>query len=426
MTSLKTLLVSQWFTPEPVHVPLSIARELRSQGQSVAVLTAVPNYPDGLVINGYSAWALSNETIDGFQVYRTPVYPSHDGSAVKRMLTYLTWAASSTLLGFRRIRAVDVALVYSSPATAALGPAVWSRILRTPYVLLIQDLWPDSVTSSQFIRAGRVTRLIESVLQRFVSWTYAGAAHVVVISPGMTDVLMSRGVSKDKISLVYNWSSAMAPDLAGDRDIARRKLGISEGGFVVTYAGNQGAAQGLRAVMDAAAKLKDIRDVTFVFAGDGTESQSLADVVAQMGLENVKLLGRLTPAEMPDLQAASDVQVVSLIEDDLFAVTMPSKIQSILASGKPLIVMAPGDAAAVVRSSASGWAVRPGGTDELAEAVLDARSRTAEELESMGEAGRSYYLQHMSSDVGGPRLDLILKNAARYRHGIATDGETRG
>lgn len=420
MTQLETLLVSQWFAPEPVHVPLSIARELRAHGERVSVLTAVPNYPDGVVPAGYSPWRAGTELIDDFAVHRTPVYPSHDGSALKRMLTYATWAVSSAVLGARRVRRADVALVYSSPATAALAPALWSRIFDTPYVLLIQDLWPDSVTSSRFIRSGGATRLVERVLDRFVSWTYSRAAHVVVISPGMRDVLVARGVAPDKISLVYNWSSDDETGGAVDRTSSRRQLGIAEDAFVVTYAGNHGAAQGLRAVIDAASSLRDDPAVQLVLAGDGTETQALAELAADRGLDNVVFTGRLPQSEMPALHAASDVQLVSLIEDELFAVTMPSKVQSILAAGKPLIVMAPGDAADVVRHAGAGWAVRPGDVAALTAAVLDARSRTPEQLAGMAESGRDYYQRTMSRDVGGPRLDLIVRNAAAGRTRRAT------
>jgi colanic acid biosynthesis glycosyl transferase WcaI len=416
MTSIKTLLVSQWFTPEPVHVPLSIARELRSRGETVSVLTAVPNYPDGVVVNGYSPWSPSSERIDDFPVHRTPVYPSHDGSALKRMLTYGTWAVSSTVLGARRIREADVALVYSSPATAALAPALWGRLLRTPYVLLIQDLWPDSVTSSQFIRTGGMTRFLERVIERYVAWTYSRAAHVVIISPGMRDVMVARGVDPEKISLVYNWSSNdEVVDGAIDRTTSRQQLGIAPDAFVVTYAGNHGAAQGLRTVIDAAVQLRNVPDVQFVFAGDGTDARSLRDLVREQRLENVRFLGRLSLDEMPGLRAASDVQLVSLIEDDLFAVTMPSKVQSILAAGEPLIVMAPGDAADVVRTAEAGWAVWPGNPAALAAAVLDARSRTHDQLAAMAASGRDFYERMMSKDVGGPRLDLVLRRAAAGR-----------
>jgi colanic acid biosynthesis glycosyl transferase WcaI len=180
-------------------------------------------------------------------------------------------------------------------------------------------------------------------------------------------------------------------------------------------------------VLEAALKLNGTSSVSFVLAGDGTEARALAELKTKMALDNVTFLGRLSPEEMPHLQAASDVQLVSLVQDDLFAVTMPSKVQSILAAGKPLIVMAPGDAAEVVRTAGSGWAVRPGDPDDLARAILHAQTRTADELSAMGEAGREYYLRHMSRDVGGPRLDSILRRAAVYRRtGTVTNGEIRG
>jgi colanic acid biosynthesis glycosyl transferase WcaI len=319
-----------------------------------------------------------------------------------------------------------VALVYSSPATAASSAAVWRRLTHTPFVLLIQDLWPDSVTSSGRAGRGAASRVIESVLNRFVSWTYRAASHIVVISPGMIDVLISRGVPPDKISLVYNWSSDETDqselERACARAQARRELDISESAFVVTYAGNQGSAQGLDAVINAAILLREDPNVLLVLAGDGVEAAALVEQAQTANCANVRFTGRLDPGEMNKLRAATDVQLVSLIDDALFAVTMPSKIQSILASGQPMIVMAPGDAAEVAVRSGAGWAVAPGDAAGLAGTVAEARRLPAEELASMARSGRDFYMKTMAKGIGGPRLDEILRRAARSLNAHSTNG----
>lgn len=114
---MKAVFVSQWYPPEPAEVPRGIAKALASQGFDVSVLTGVPNYPTGVVADGYRASRASSETIDRLNVKRTPLYPSHDQSAIRRMLNYASWAFSATLLGQRPLRSADVVLVYSSPAT---------------------------------------------------------------------------------------------------------------------------------------------------------------------------------------------------------------------------------------------------------------------------------------------------------------------
>lgn len=420
MTSIATLLVSQWFPPEPIRVPLSIAQELQARGHVVTVLTGIPNYPDGRVPDGYRPWQPRSEVQDGVDVQRAPLYPSHDGSAVRRMLNYTSWACTSTIWGFGAIRRADVALVYSSPGTAATAPALWRWLSRTPYVLLIQDLWPDSVTSSGLIRQGLVARLVHAALDRFVSWTYRGAARIVVISPGMTEVLVARGVPRDKISLIYNWAPDETPQhAAAGQAMARAELGIPAGAFVVTYAGNHGPAQGLDRVIQAAGHFRPPSEVMVVLAGDGLETAALEDQARRTGCQNVRFVGRLSSAAMATLRAATDVQLVSLTGDELFAVTMPSKVQSILASAQPLIVMAPGDAADVAEISGAGWAVDPGDAAGLVAAIEAARRLPADDLASKARSGRRYYEDTMSKDMGGASLDRLLRHVARR---IATDG----
>ena len=134
MNSTRVAYVTQWFPPEQVQVPTWIAQALRRQGVQVDVLTGIPNYPAGRAFDGYPAWKRSVEEIDGFRVERTPLVPSHSRSALGRLTNYGSWALSSALLGQRVLSRADVALVYSSPATAALAPLVAKGLWGTPYV----------------------------------------------------------------------------------------------------------------------------------------------------------------------------------------------------------------------------------------------------------------------------------------------------
>src|ERR1022692_711072 len=143
--TLNVAFVSQWFSPEPVHTPVWIAQALAREGLNVRVLTGVPNFPDGKVQSGFSPWRITREARDGFAILRSPLYPSHDGSAIGRIANYVSYAATSSLVGARLLRSSDVALVYSSPATAATAAMLARATSRTPYVLFVQDMWPDSV-----------------------------------------------------------------------------------------------------------------------------------------------------------------------------------------------------------------------------------------------------------------------------------------
>lgn len=407
-----TAFITQWFPPEPVLVPLAIAQALERRGHQVTVLTGVPNYPTGVTQPGYHAWRPRKDDVEGLEVRRAPLVPGHSRSALRRMITYLSWAVSATVFGFRTLRRADVALVYSSPASAALPAMVWGRISRTPYVLLIQDIWPDSVFATGFLTTGWARRIAQASLSRFCSWSYRSAAHIAVISPGAVDLLVSRGVPRDKISLVYNWT-AEPQESATDPGSARRELGLPTDAFVISYAGNHGPAQGLDVVIRAASDIRDLEDVRVLMVGDGLALADLRMLAEKLECDNITFMGPVPHDTMGLVRSASDVQLVCLVDDPLFRVTMPSKVQAILASSTAAIAVGTGDAAAVVEESGAGWAVPPGDHDALASAFRAARAENHAAMSARGRAGHAYYQQHMSEAIGGHRLDTILRAAAR-------------
>lgn len=411
MNTIHTLFVGQWFPPEPVQVPLAICQALQKRGHQVEVLTGVPNYPTGIVHDGYNHWRPTIDQVEGFAVRRTPLYASHDSSAIRRLLNYVSWSISSTVFGFRFLRRADVALVYSSPATAALGPLLWRRITHTPFVLLVQDIWPDSVMASGLVTRTRAMSIAEKLLTAFVNATYRKAAHIAVISPGMAELLKARNVPADKISIVYNWADE-TPSLSTDRDQAIAEFGMPSDSFVVSYAGNHGAAQGLDVVINAAHRLRDLTQVQFLLVGDGLEAKRLRELAKSLDCNNVHFTGPVPYSRMRTVQAASDIQIISLTDDPLFEITMPSKVQSILASGTAAIAIAHGDAADVIRESGAGWPVRPGDDEGLAATIESASVEGPEAMAIRGQAGRTFYKMHMSTAVGTARLDDILRKAA--------------
>ncbi|QCW50989.1 glycosyltransferase family 4 protein [Nocardioides dongxiaopingii] len=407
----RVAFVCQWYPPEPAEIPAGIVAALGDQGLDVEVLTGIPNYPSGKVHEGYRAGSRSTEEHAGVAVHRTPLHPSHDSSARGRLMNYASWALSSAALGQRLLRRSDVALVYSSPATAAL-PAMVSRLVwGKPYVLLVQDVWPDSIFASGFL-TGRASRLVERAVDVFVRRAYAMASHVAVISPGMIDLLSSRGVPAEKLSLVYNWLPDAELAVTDDDDTVegvRARLGIPAAESVFLYAGNHGKAQALEPLVDAF-----VEPVTepshLVLVGSGV---SKADLVARAsGSDRVHFLDAVPRAEAARLTASADFHVVSLADEPLFAVTMPSKVQSGLAAGRPMLVVSRGDSAELVSTGGAGRGAQPGSATAIAAAVVDLAARGPQAREDMGRRGRELYGRLMAREVGAARLAELLRSAA--------------
>jgi glycosyltransferase involved in cell wall biosynthesis len=413
-THLNVAFVTQWFPPEPVVTPAWIAEALRRQGLCLSVLTGIPNFPTGKVHHGYTPWRTTRETRNGFPTQRTPLYPSHDRSTIGRIANYSSFALSSSVLGIRQIRSADVALVYSSPATAATAAMVANVGSGTPYVLLILDLWPDSIFASGFLATGKRHRATERAITRFNRYAYGRAAHVLVTSPGMRELLMDRGLPSDKVSVVFNWvDEKVMRRLERDPEI-RRNLGFTDE-FVLMYAGNHGAAQALDVAIRAMAELRDVPDVHLLLVGDGIDKSALRSMAEGLKLKSVHFHDPVTSGSMPAMMAAADMQLVSLADRPLFQITLPSKVQSIFACGQPILACAPGDTARIVQTAGAGLTSPPGDHRALAQTIRLAHSLTRMELDQMGKAAKEFYGDTLSEAINARALAGHLRAAAKTR-----------
>jgi glycosyltransferase involved in cell wall biosynthesis len=335
-----------------------------------------------------------------------PLVPSHDRSPVRRAVTYLSFAAAASSK-LRILRSVDAWLVISSQATAALPAIVARRLYGLPYVLLIQDLWPQTVQESGFVRHQWILRMMVRCLHAFCDASYRRASAVAVTSPGMADALRGRAVRDDKLAVIPNWvDEEIFRPVPPDPEL-RQRFGL--GGFVVMYAGVLGDLQGLETAIDAAAMLRDLPGLRLVFAGTGVAEDRLR--AAAQDAPNVIFLGQQPVDRVPQLMANSDVQLVSLKDLPLFRATLPSKIQAVLACGRPLVGAVAGDAARIIEESGAGTAVPPGDASALAGALRRLHDLGAEHRNAMGRAGRQYYLDRFSARVGSTALANLVSEA---------------
>lgn len=402
--------LTQWYPPEPgTVVPVAIARGLRGLGHEVDVVTGFPNYPTGILMDGYRLRPYQREVDEtGIIVHRAPLWPNHDARAVARMANYLSFSLGASAVVRAKVPTPDVWLVYSSPATTAIPALRLQPRHRTPVFLLIQDLWPDSVTGSGFI-GGRAGAGIDTALTRFCDATYRAAAGIGVISPGMRGVLTGRGVPDAKIHDTPNWigDDHLSPQ-ALPSDAERDALDLPRGRLWM-YAGNLGELQGLDPLIEAFAQRPGAQ---LVLVGDGVARARLEALTARLGATNVRFVGSVATDVVGRYIAASDVQVVSLQDTELLRMTMPSKVQGALAAARPVLVHAAGDAADVVTSARCGWSAAPGDVVALTAAIDAGLSASPDELATMRARSRATYEESYSPSAGPVRLAAALEHAA--------------
>lgn len=400
----RILIVSQWFDPEPTFKGLMFAKALQKRGFDVQVLTGFPNYPGGKLYDGYRLRFCQREVLDGVDVLRVPIYPSHDASALRRVLNYVSFAASASVAALF-VRRPDVAYVYHPPATVGIVAQILKLSRGVPFVYDVQDLWPDTLGATGMLNSNRVLGAVGS----FMRSVYGSATRVAALSPGFGRTLSKRGVPTEKIDVIPNWTY----------EPPRSKPIIDAGAassdeFVVLYAGNVGAAQALEVVKEAAVLLEN-EPVRFDIIGDGLALDDLRAAVEDEGLENVQFLPRRPAFEMDAVFDSADALLVHLRDDPLFSITIPSKTQAYLRAGRPILMGVRGDAADLVKQAGAGVAFTPESAESLAHAVRTLMARTADERAAMGQAGRCHYEEQLSLEVGADRFAEVLSEASYMR-----------
>lgn len=404
---MQILFLTQWFQPEPFFKGLPFAKALAARGHDVEVLTGFPNYPGGKVYLGYSVRLYQRETMDGIPVHRVALYPSHDKSALRRILNYLSFSLSAFLLGPWLVAKPDVIYVYN---LVTLGPpAFLLRFLFGAKVIIdVQDLWPESVANSKMLG----NKAVLDVLDGICDWIYRGADQLTVLSPGFKQELINRGVAPEKIEVSYNWCDEAGIEADTSPADSLKPLEFS-GKFVVLFAGAMGLAQGLDTVLDCAGLCREaLPDVQFVLIGGGVDRSRLQQRAGEMGLENVTFLPPRSMETMGEIFQMAEALLVHLKDDRLFRITIPSKTQAYLYTGKPIIMAMRGDAANLVREAGGGIVCEPDDPQEMMNAIKALYEMTASERQKMGEAGHRYYMDHLSFNQGVNQFERIMTTLA--------------
>jgi colanic acid biosynthesis glycosyl transferase WcaI len=402
---MRILFVTQWFDPEPTFKGLAFARELTRLGHQVQVLTGFPNYPGGKIYPGYRVRLLQRERIDGIDIIRVPLYPSHSRSSLGRIANYCSFAIAAAVLGAMAVRRPDVIYAYHPPATVGLPALLLRTLFGARLVYDIQDLWPDTVSATGMMSSGLAMRLLFSLC----GLIYARADHLTVLSPGFKRALIERGVRPEKISVIYNWCDETQIGVGNGASVTRL-LDEWADKFLVIFAGTMGAAQALDSVLAAAQMTAPRRPhVHFLFIGGGTEVERLTRKAVDLQLTNVSFVARVPISEIGPVLGRADALLVHLKDDPLFRITIPSKTQAYMAAGRPILMAVGGDAELLVQEANCGIACEPESPARLADAVERLADMSDHDRRVLGENGRVFYLASSSLTAGTRRFESLFR-----------------
>jgi glycosyltransferase involved in cell wall biosynthesis len=368
----------------------------------VSVLTGKPNYPSGKYFNGYGFFRRSNDSYKGISVMRVPLVARGQGTALGLVLNYLSFAGFASLLAPLRCREkVDAIFVFEpSPITVGLPALVMKKIHRAPIIFWVQDLWPESLSATDMVRSPWILRQVE----RLVRYIYAGCDRILVQSLAFIEPIRHLGVGVQKIQYFPNSAEELYHPISFS-SVTPESAALPEG-FRVMFAGNIGAAQDFETILAAAEKLKSFPAIHWTVLGDGRMAAWVRAEVDRRGLGGtVHLLGQHAMETMPRFFALADVMLVTLRRNPIFSLTIPSKLQSYLACGRPIVAALDGEGARILNEAGAGMAVPAQDADRLADAVLDMFRMPKAEREAMGVNGRAYYLANFERNLLLDRLD---------------------
>lgn len=405
------LVVTQYFWPENFRIN-DLVSGLIERGNSVTVLTGIPNYPEGRFFPGYSLFRNTLQEYHGAKVVRVPLIPRGNGGGVKLALNYLSFVLSACFLAPFRCRAqYDLVFIFEpSPVTVAL-PALFLKLLhKIPIMFWVQDLWPESLSATGAVTSRRILDVVAGVV-RFI---YRRCDKILITSQSFRKSIEIHGGKSENILYFPQSAEDIFQPVAEKQALAA--CNSIPSGFWLMFAGNIGAAQDFQTIITTAEKLKEHQDIHWVIVGDGRLREWAESEVRTRGLsDNFHFLGRHPLETMPAFFSHADALLVTLRKEPIFALTIPAKIQSYFACGKPVIAALDGEGSMIIEEAGAGVTCPAESPDALVRAILKIYEAPKSEREKMGMSGRRYYEANFDRDILLDKLEGWMRELVEVR-----------
>jgi glycosyltransferase involved in cell wall biosynthesis len=390
---VRILIVSQYFWPESFRIN-DLVKTLAEKGIEVDVLTGKPNYPEGRIHSGYRMGGCQVESWNGATLYRVPLIPRGKKGALRLAANYLSFIFSGSLVGpwLLRGKSYDAIFVYGvSPIFQAVPAFLVGWLKRSPVLVWVQDLWPESLKATGYVSHPRVLAWVGWMVGRvyrradvLLAQSRAFLPFINALAPGKT---------------VRYYPNSVDDTFGAPSTVALPQIPALDQGFPVVFAGNIGAGQAVEVIVEAASLLKSHPDIRFVVVGDGSRRDWMCEQVKAQGLTNLHLPGRYPVETMPGLMQKAGALLVSLADEPIFAATVPNKVQAYLASGRPVVASLNGEGARVINEARAGLTCPAGDAGALAAAVLALYQMPAADRAQLGENGRRYFKDHFDHNM---------------------------
>lgn len=401
---MKVLIWSQYFWPETFRVN-DVAASLAEAGHEVTVLTGKPNYPEGQYYPGHGFFGVKREQRMGMDLIRIPLI--NRGRSIARLaLNYLSFVAMGYFVAPAALKGktFDVIFIYApSPILQALPALFIGKLKRTPTVLWVQDIWPEVLAATGHIRSPFLLRTVA----RVVRYIYNRSTLILVQSEAFR---ASVGRLTKDVSKIHYFPNPGEETAAGAeyseeaKSIARRM----DEQFAVVFTGNIGKAQSINTIIETALLLRHQSDICIHLIGSGSVWAWVSEEISRLGLSNIVLTPRLAVTDMPIILSSASVLLATLSDDPVGINTVPSKLQSYLAAGRPIIASMNGEGARIVQDARAGLACPAEDPRRLANSIMELRAATDEQRAQLGSNGRRYFLDNFELKLLSRKLMTLF------------------
>lgn len=389
------LVVSQYFYPEQFRIN-DMCMEWVKRGYKVTVLTGIPNYPQGKYFEGYDLVHKRLEVWNGVRIIRIPLAP-RGNTSIGLAANYFSFVLSGYVWKcFTKIKTDYVFTFEVSPMTQALIGCWYAKKNKIPHYLYVQDLWPENVETVTGIHSPIVLKPIG----RMVDYIYKNTDEIFATSPSFVDAICKRGVSQEK---VHYW-----PQYAEEFYCPLEPRSDRDSRFTITFTGNVGYAQGLDILPKTAELLKTTgKNVRFLIVGDGRYMEEFENEIKRRNVSDMfELSGRKPAEEIPQILANSDAAFLSFMDNPLFSMTIPAKLQSYMACGIPIIAAASGETKRIIREAECGECCKIGDANKLKNIIIEIMNS---DLNMLGKKSRQYFEKHFIKKMLMDKIEKYLK-----------------
>ena len=393
------LATCQYGWPEP-YPSLYPMEEMAKRGHYVHAVTGTPNYPIGEVYKGYEYNRVMEEVHNGVHISHVPVIARKQDS-IHRLLNYHSYPISAKKRILQLGSDYDVVFANQSSPVMMVEPATaYAKKNRKRVVMYCMDLWPASLCVGGIDKSSKIYKFYYNISKKI----YRNVDVILVTSRMFKDYFVDEfGIPEKRIEYLPQYALS-------DFDEMPEQAIKETTDFV--FAGNVGTAQNLGVVLRAARIIqsKNITDnrkrILFHIVGDGQELNELKAYCKTRIINNVIFHGRKPSEEMPKYYGMADAMIVTMLPDPLVSLTLPAKVQSYMAAGKPIIASADGEIPRVISESQCGFCAKANDENDFVKKIED--FITCKSRNELGNMAKAYYSTHFDVDIVMNKLEQVL------------------